>query len=67
MQKLAASSAVQQCFVRHSFRYWMGRNEEEQDACTMVDAYNAYDKAGGSLPEMLASLFTSKSFLLRNR
>jgi len=37
--KLARSERVKQVFVRHAFRYWMGRNETLNDAPVLQDAY----------------------------
>ena len=65
MQRLASSRHVTQVFVRHAFRYWMGRNETLDDAPTLIDAERAYTENGGSLKAMLASLLTSDSFLYR--
>lgn len=63
--KLANSDVVEGCFVRHSFRYWMGRNEEEADSCTMAAALDAYRKGGGNYVAMVTRIFTSNSFVNR--
>jgi hypothetical protein len=65
-QRLAASPVVDQCFTRHAFRYWLGRDDQPGDACSVVAANAAFDKNGGDYVELLASLFTSKAFLLRS-
>ncbi len=65
VQRLASSKHVTQVFVRHAFRYWMGRNETLDDAPTLIDAEKAYTDHGGSLNALLASLLTSDSFLYR--
>ena len=65
IQKLAASQRVEQVFVRHAFRYWMGRNENINDAPVLREAYKAYKVSGGSLKALLISLLTSDSFLYR--
>ena len=41
MHKLAKSTKVEQVFVRHAFRYWMGRNETLGDAATLQAAHQA--------------------------
>jgi hypothetical protein len=56
---------VRQVFVRHAFRYWMGRNETLDDASTLIDAERAYTDNGGSMKALLVSLLTSDSFLYR--
>src|SRR5262249_46280095 len=48
VHKLAKSDLVRQSFVRHAFRYWMGRNETFSDAPTLLAADKAYVESGGS-------------------
>jgi hypothetical protein len=64
--KLSKSERVKQVFVRHAFRYWMGRNETVNDAPVLQDAYKAYRNSGGSMKALLTSLLTSDAFLYRN-
>jgi len=65
IDKLAQSQRVEQVFVRHAFRFWMGRNETINDAPVLQAAYKAYRDNGGSMKAMLASLLTSDAFLYR--
>ncbi len=65
LQKLAKSERVNQVFVRHAFRFWMGRNETLNDAPVLQEAYRAYRDSGGSMNALLASLITSDAFLYR--
>lgn len=65
IEKLARSERVKQVFVRHAFRYWMGRNETINDAPVLQDAYKAYSDNDGSMKALLASLLTSDTFLYR--
>lgn len=65
IRKLAGSERVQQVFVRHAFRYWMGRNETLDDAPTLQAAYKAYQQSGGSMKALITSLLTSDSFIYR--
>jgi len=65
VQRLAKSERVRQSFVRHAFRYWMGRNEILSDSKTLIAADNAYVQQGGSFKAMVISLLTSDSFLYR--
>jgi hypothetical protein len=65
LQKLAASERVKQVFVRHVFRFWMGRNETINDAPILQDAYKAYRDSNGSMKALLTSLLTSDAFLYR--
>lgn len=65
IDRLAASKRVEQVFVRHVFRYFIGRNETLNDGPTLVQAHRAYAESGGSMQTLLASLLTSPAFLER--
>ncbi|MDG2222673.1 MAG: DUF1588 domain-containing protein [Rubripirellula sp.] len=65
MHRLAESERVRQSFVRHAFRYWMGRNEMQSDSATLIRADRAYVESGGSFRALVISLLTSDSFLYR--
>jgi hypothetical protein len=65
IRRLAASDRVRQVFVRHAFRYFMGRNETLSDARTLQEADRAYVQSGGSFKSLIVSLLTSDSFLYR--
>jgi hypothetical protein len=67
MERLARSERVEQVFVRHAFRYFLGRNETLDDAPTLIDAQRAYRAKGGSMKALVASLLGSDSFLLRQQ
>jgi Protein of unknown function (DUF1588)/Protein of unknown function (DUF1585) len=67
IQKLAESRRVEQVFVRHAFRFWMGRNETLNDAPVLQAAHKAYRDNGGSMKELITSLLTSDAFLYRKR
>lgn len=61
---LAGSQHVRRCFVRHAFRYFMGRDETLSDACALRAMESAF--AGGSFFAMLEALATSDAFLYRS-
>lgn len=65
VHKLACSTRVRQSFVRHAFRFWMGRNETLADSPTLMAADKAYLAGGGSMKALIASLLSSDSFLYR--
>ncbi|MFO0824547.1 MAG: DUF1588 domain-containing protein [Gemmataceae bacterium] len=65
IQKIANTDRARQVFVRHAFRYFLGRNESIADAKTLQDADAAYVKSGGSFKVLVESLLTSESFLYR--
>lgn len=66
VRRLAGSVRVRQVFIRHVFRFIMGRNETAGDAATLQDAERAYVDSGGSFKGLLGSLFSSESFLYRS-
>src|SRR6056297_743647 len=65
IQKIADSERAEQVFVRHAFRFWMGRNETLNDAPVLQQAYRAYKDSGGSMNALITSLLTSDAFLYR--
>jgi hypothetical protein len=65
VQKLAASDRVRQVFVRHAFRFYLGRNESLADAGTRQAADRAYVDSGGSFKSLVVALLTSDAFLYR--
>lgn len=67
INRLAASDRAEQVFVRHAFRFWMGRNETLNDAPVLQAAWRAYHDNNGSMKAMLTSLLTSDAFLYRQR
>ena len=65
MHRLADAPRVRQSFVRHAFRFWMGRNETLQDSSILIAADDAYEETDGSFRALVISLLTSDSFLYR--
>ncbi|MEK6234018.1 MAG: DUF1588 domain-containing protein [Planctomycetales bacterium] len=65
IQRLARSKRVEQVFVRHVFRFFMGRNETLGDSKTLQDAHTAYVDANGSMKALVVSLLSSDSFIYR--
>jgi hypothetical protein len=67
IERVAGSERVEQVFVRHAFRFWMGRNETLHDRPVLQAAHRAYAESGGSMKALLLSLLTSDAFLYRTR
>ena len=65
MHRLGNSARARQSFIRHLFRYFMGRNEMLSDSKTLVDAEKAYLDNGGSFKSLVVSLLSSDSFIYR--
>jgi hypothetical protein len=65
IKRMAGSQHVEQVFVRHAFRYWMGRNESPGDAASLQAAHRAYRESGGSMKALIVALLSSDSFLDR--
>jgi len=65
MHRLGKSDRARQSFIRHLFRYFMGRNEMLSDSKTLVEAERAYLDSGGSFKKLVVSLLSSDSFLYR--
>ena len=65
IRKIAESKRAEQVFVRHAFRFWMGRNEKLNDAPILQEAYRAYRDSEGSMKALIKSLVLSDAFLYR--
>jgi hypothetical protein len=65
MHRLGNSDRARQSFIRHLFRFFMGRNEMLSDSQTLIEAEQAYLKNGGSFKSLVVSLLSSDSFLYR--
>jgi hypothetical protein len=65
LRRLAKSDRVRQVFIRHAFRFFLGRNETPGDAPTLQEADRAYVESGGSFKALIVSLLSSESFLYR--
>ena len=62
---LSDSEHVKRCFIRNVFRFYMARDETENDACTLTAMEVAYDQKG-SFIDMLVALTQSDTFLYRH-
>jgi hypothetical protein len=65
MQRLGHSDRARQSFIRHLFRYFMGRNEMLSDSKTLIEAEKSYLDNGGSFKALVVSLLSSDSFVYR--
>ncbi len=63
--RIAASDRARQVWIRHVFRYYLGRNETLADAAALQAADHAYVESGGSFKSLLVSLLTSDSLFKR--
>ena len=64
--RIANSDRARQVWIRHAFRYYLGRNETLADAPALQAADRAYRESGGSFKALLVALLTSDSFLKRD-
>ncbi|MDB4711211.1 DUF1588 domain-containing protein [Verrucomicrobiales bacterium] len=65
MHRLGHSDRARQSFIRHLFRYFMGRNEMLSDSKTLIEAEESYIDNNGSFKALVISLLSSDSFLYR--
>ena len=65
VEKLARSERAEQVFVRHVFRFWVGRNETIDDAPIPREARRGYKESGGNFKALLLSFVSSDAFLYR--
>jgi hypothetical protein len=65
-EKLAASNYTKRCFLRQTFRHFMGRDENITDACTLTRMEQAYDGNGGSFMKTVGALIASDTWKTRS-
>lgn len=66
-ERFAQSPLVEQCVIRQTFRFFMGRPEKLADACTLVVMRDAYQQSNGSMKAMVQALIKSPAFLMRKQ
>jgi mono/diheme cytochrome c family protein len=66
LRRLARSERVRQVFIRHAFRFFMGRNETPGDAPSLQEADRAYIESDGSFRAVVVALLSSEAFLCRS-
>lgn len=64
-EALADSQYAKRCFIRHTFRFFAGRDETPADACVLTAMEEAYDQSDGSFLQMLETLATHDATLYR--
>jgi hypothetical protein len=62
---LAELPAVRRCFGTQTFRFLMGRDDADGDACTLVVIDQTLAQKDGDVVEAMAAVLTSDSFLYR--
>ena len=62
IEKLARSERAERVFVRHVFRFWVGRNETIDDAPIPREARRGDKESGGSCKALLLSIVSSARF-----
>ncbi|MEM9864435.1 MAG: DUF1588 domain-containing protein [Myxococcota bacterium] len=64
-ERLAQSSHVSRCFLRHAFAFWMEREAELGDEPTLDAMLAAYEDTGGNFNASIEALLQSASFRRR--
>jgi len=65
IQALARSPYARRGFIRHAFRFFMGRDEVMADGCTLAEMEAALDETG-SFFSMMEALISSETFTHRH-
>jgi mono/diheme cytochrome c family protein len=65
IHRLAKSDHARQVFIRHAFRYWLGRDERLGDAESLRGIDKAYVESGGSMKALIVAILSSDAFLYR--
>ena len=65
VEALGSSRLARRGFIRHAFRFFMGRHETMADQCTLAEMEAALE-ARGSFVDMIAALAASDTFARRS-
>lgn len=65
IEAVSQSRYARRGFIRHAFRYFMGRDEVLEDGCTLAEMEQALDDTG-SFFTMLEALISSDTFVYRH-
>ena len=63
--RLASSEQVRECMTIQHFRWALGRDVTQQDACSIADAYARFVATDGDLLELTVETLGSEAFLYR--
>jgi hypothetical protein len=63
-RRLAGAPVVARCFALHTFRYFMGREEQPADLCALSAALSMFER-DGDFVGLVTALFTAPSFFAR--
>lgn len=64
-QAIAQSQAATECVVAHAYRFALGREETEADACSMERLVESYTTADRAFEPLLLEIVTSDAFRFR--
>ena len=64
-RRLSTSRQVHDCFASNFMRYALGRADTTNDACSVLDAQNAFFQSGGSFKALQLAIVKSASFRSR--
>jgi hypothetical protein len=66
-RKLATSKTVQECVATQWFRFGYGRQETDQDTCTVDTLRKSFAASGGNVRDLLLALTQTDAFLFRSK
>jgi hypothetical protein len=66
-ERLSRSQTVSSCFLAHTAQFFLGRELEAQDGCSLARSLAAYQASGGDLVGALQAIVTSDAYLVRIR
>ena len=65
-QRLGKSQMASDCMATQWFRFGYGREETNQDACTLGNLRTAFASSGGNIRELLIGLTQTDAFMFRS-
>jgi hypothetical protein len=64
-ERIAKSPQARACLATNWFRYSFGRAEQTEDACSLTQVHEQFEKSEGNLKELLVALTQTDAFLYR--
>ena len=60
---LARSGQARDCLPTQWLRYAMGREEDDEDTCSLVSLRQAFEASGGDMRELMVALTQTDAFM----
>ena len=63
-ERLVESGQARECLVRNWYRFALGRLESEAELCSLVEAYETFERSGRDVRELIVAITRTDAFRL---